>query len=140
MTRELNQLIKKLKTLSPDEIARVQQFMLQVKSPELRAVPVELKAVTGDVGHAAATPLAAAEPKSAHPAASGQGTVVAETSRRESLYDNSNPEAAIAHAACAQWRRRPFQAIDADDLQPIAELFREAVDIRATSRFRYGSR
>lgn len=140
MTRELNQLIKKLKTLSPDEIARVEQFMLQVKSPELRAVPVELKAVTGDVGHAGATPLAAAEPKSANPAASGQDAVVAEPSRRESLYDNSNPEAAIAHAACAQWRRRPFQAIDADDLQPIAELFREAVDIRATSRFRYGSR
>lgn len=104
MTRELNLLIKKLKALSPDDIGRVQQFLLQLKSPELRGVPVELKAVQGE-----ATPF---EPALA--------------------------EAEVAHEACAQWRRRPFQAIDADDLQPIAALFREAVDTRAASRFRFG--
>ena len=64
-----------------------------------------------------------------------------DTARREApAQEPSSPEAEVARAACAQWRRRPFQAIDADDLQPIAALFREAVDTRAASRFRYGSR
>ena len=116
MTRELNQLLKKLKALTPDDIARVQQFLEQLKSPELRVVSVELKAV--EVVAAAA----------GH-----------QVMRREAIQEIS-PEAAVAQAACAQWRRRPFQAINADDLQPIAELFREAVDTRAASRFRFGSR
>ena len=49
MTREQNQLIKKIKNLSPEDIARVQQFLQQLKSPELRVVPMELKAVAGGV-------------------------------------------------------------------------------------------
>lgn len=98
MTREQNQLIRKLRALSPDDIVRVQQFMQQLRSPEPVTVPDE-------------------------PA--GQAV---------------SPEAEVASAACAQWLRRPFQAIDADDLQPIAALFREAKDIRAASRVRYGSR
>ena len=40
----------------------------------------------------------------------------------------------------ALWRRRPFQAINDDDLQPIAALFREAVDSRAAARQRFGAR
>jgi hypothetical protein len=127
MTRELNQLIKKLKTLSPDDIARVQQFLLQLKSPELRSVPVELKAIPG-------------EARTTAPALAGSRDAgAAQPGRREAIQETS-PEAEVAHAACAQWRRRPFQAIDADDLQPIAALFREAVDTRAASRFRFGSR
>ena len=144
MTRELNQLIKKLKVLPPDEIARVQQFLLHLKSPELRAVPAELKAVAGEAWQAEAAQANSGEPSNTdgiavpRPAAASQNAIATDAVR--SNHDGSSPEAAVAHAACAQWRRRPFQAIDADDLQPIAALFREAVDIRATSRFRYGSR
>jgi hypothetical protein len=154
MTREQNQLIKKLKTLSADEIARVQQFLQQLRSPELRAVPSELKAVANGTGQAepaqcdapqatvqgdgmTAGAAAATDTTAATTAAAG---LPQETVRRDPVREMSSPEAEIAHAACAQWRRRPFQAIDADDLQPIAALFREAVDSRAASRFRYGSR
>ena len=153
MTREQNQLIKKIRNLSPEDVARVLQFLQQLKSPELRAVPLELKAVPngmsldqvaqaqeaeGPMDAANPAPQAPREPEvPARPAAS----FAEDTTRRETpAQEPSSPEAEVARAACAQWRRRPFQAIDADDLQPIAALFREAVDTRAASRFRYGSR
>lgn len=129
MTRELNQLIKRLKTLSPDEIARVQQFLQQSKSPELRVVPLEIKAVP-EVNRQ----------NSKGRNSMGRDSSGRDSGRQDSNHEGSNPEAEVAHAACALWRRRPFQAIDADDLQPIAALFREAVDTRAASRFRFGSR
>ncbi len=121
MTRELNQLIKKLKALSPGDIARVEQFLAQLKSPERRGAPVELKAVPVET-----RPVEGKPPADAAPAASRAHPV--------------SVDAEVAHAASAQWRRRPFQAIDANDLQPIAALFREAVDSRAASRIRFGSR
>lgn len=150
MTREQNQLIKKIKNLSSDEVGRVLQFLQQLKSPELRVVPPELKTVGGEQ-HGGVQQLEAAQfgaseedVQSAQPmiiaAGSEPAASVKEAVRREPVREPSSPEAEIAHAACAQWRRRPFQAIDADDLQPIAALFREAVDSRAASRFRYGSR
>ncbi len=120
MTRELNQLIRKLKTLSSDDIARVEQFLAQLKSPERRGAPVELKAV----------------PVETRPVEGKPPTDTTLASRAHPL----SVDAEVAHAASAQWRRRPFQAIDADDLQPIAALFREAVDSRAASRIRFGSR
>ena len=48
MTREQNQLIKKIRHLSPEDVARVLQFLEQLKSPELRVVPAELKAVANE--------------------------------------------------------------------------------------------
>ena len=138
MTRELNQLIKKLKALTPDDIARVQQYLEQLKSPELRRVPVELKAIQAEARSSEFASVGA--PASAAVATAGaDSTAGRQPARREAIQEIS-PEAEVAHAACAQWRRRPFQAIDADDLQPIAQLFREAVDTRAASRFRFGSR
>ena len=131
MTRELNQLIKKLKTLAPDDIERVRQYVEHLKSPELHGVPVELKVVEAAAGPLAIAPVEASE--------TDESEIVRQTSPREVTHDIS-PDAEVAHAACAQWRRRPFQTIDADDLQPIAELFREAVDNRAASRMRFGSR
>ena len=119
MTRELNHLIKKLKALSPDDIARVEQFLAQLKSPERRGAPMELKAVPVETRPVEGKPVDAAPVSRALPV---------------------SVDAEVAHAASAQWRRRPFQAIDADDLQPIAALFREAVDSRAASRIRFGSR
>ena len=38
MTREQNQLIKKIRNLSSEDVARVLQFLQQLKSPELRVV------------------------------------------------------------------------------------------------------
>jgi hypothetical protein len=155
MTREQNQLIKKIRNLSPEDVARVLQFLQQLKSPELRVVPMELKAVAGGSDQfEAAQPVdesvrldageldtgtAQAVPPVTVPARKPAVSVAAEELIRAAC-EAVSPEAEVARAACAQWRRRPFQAIDADDLQPIAELFREAVDIRAASRFRYGSR
>ena len=52
MTREQNQLLKKLKTLGPDDVARVSQFVDRLKAGD-RRMPVELRAVQGD-GRAAA--------------------------------------------------------------------------------------
>ena len=113
MTRELNQLIKKLKALTPDDIARVQQYLEQLKSPELRRVPVELKAIQAEARSSEFASVGA--PASAAVATAGaDSTAGRQPARRE--------------------------AIDADDLQPIAQLFREAVDTRAASRFRFGSR
>jgi hypothetical protein len=145
MTREQNQLIKKIKNLSSDDVGRVLQFLQQLKSPELRVVPPELKTVGGEQQlEAAQFDVPEATVQSAQPVITAAGSEpaasVKEAVRREPVREPSSPEAEIAHAACAQWRRRPFQAIDADDLQPIAALFREAVDSRAASRFRYGSR
>jgi hypothetical protein len=145
MTREQNQLIKKIRNLSSDDVGRVLQFLQQLNSPEFRAVPPELKAVGGEQQHEAALfESAPAIVPSVEPMIGLEGSEpapsVKEAMRREPAREPSSPEAEIAHAACAQWRRRPFQAIDADDLQPIAALFREAVDSRAASRFRYGSR
>lgn len=154
MTREQNQLIKKIRNLAPDDVARVLQFLPQLRAPELRAVP-ELKAVAGGQEERTAQFGApdipgvlqeagwrigsdadkAIDPKPVSAADKRADAESAALSNAASLL-----EAEIAHAACAQWRRRPFQAIDADDLQPIAALFREAVDNRAASRFRYGSR
>jgi hypothetical protein len=158
MTREQNQLMKKIRNLSPEDVARVLQFLQQLKSPELRVVPTELKAVTNVmaqdqasqsqevVAQMDAVPAAipaASQVVSVAPSASAvrQPTapaVAQEPERPEATTEPISPEAEVARAACAQWRRRPFQAIDADDLQPIAALFREAVDTRAQSRFRYG--
>ncbi len=150
MTREQNQLIKKIRNLSSDDVGRVLQFLQQLKSPELRVVPPELKTVGGEQQggeqQLEATQFDAAEAtlQGAQPSITAAGSEpaasVKEAVRREPVREPSSPEAEIAHAACAQWRRRPFQAIDADDLQPIAALFREAVDSRAASRFRYGAR
>lgn len=150
MTREQNQLMKKIRNLSPEHVARVLQFLEQLKSPELRIVPTELKAVMSgvcddqasqsqdDTAQLGATRSA---PQVIEPAARAVvPTAAQEPARRETADEACSPEAEVARAACAQWRRRPFQAIDADDLQPIAALFREAVDTRAASRFRYGSR
>jgi hypothetical protein len=122
MTREQNHLIKKLKSLSPDEIASVQQFLEQMKSPETGVAPL--------VADGASTAAAGSPPGSTHP----------EAARDAANGVPANPDAEVARAAGDGWRRRPFQAIDADDLQPIAALFREAVEFRAASRFRYGSR
>jgi len=156
MTREQNQLIKKIRNLSPEDVARVLQFLQQLKSPELRVVPTELRAVTNglaqdqaaqaeEAGAAAEAEAAAAQlgdvaarRRLVEPAAAP--VVAPEPIRPDAAVETMSPEAEVARAACAQWRRRPFQAIDADDLQPIAALFREAVDTRAQSRFRYGSR
>jgi len=147
MTREQNQLIKKIRNLSPEDAARVLQFLQQLKSPELRVVPTELKAVThglaqdqaAQVEEVATQPgAAAAARRMVEPALAP--AVAADPARPGPAAETISPEAEVARAACAQWRRRPFQAIDADDLQPIAALFREAVDTRAQSRFRYGSR
>ena len=103
MTREQNQLIKKIRNLSPEDVARVLQFLQQPKSPELRAVPMELKAVPNGMSL----------------------EQVAQTQEGEVQMDAANPSP---------------QAPQEQDLQPIAALFREAVDTRAASRFRYGSR
>jgi len=158
MTREQNQLIKKIRNLSPEDVARVLQFLQQLKSPELRVVPTELKAVANgmaqdqasqsqeDAAQLDAAPASAQAPVSAALAARQATQAVLpiapsaaqEPVRPEAVSEPVSPEAEVARAACAQWRRRPFQAIDADDLQPIAALFREAVDTRAQSRFRYG--
>ncbi len=154
MTREQNQLIKKIRNLSPEDVARVLQFLQQLKSPELRVVPTELKAVTlgmaqeqasqsqEQVAQLDALPaLASAAPAPRQPAQAAQPaapSAIQDPVRPEAAIEPISPEAEVARAACAQWRRRPFQAIDADDLQPIAALFREAVDTRAQSRFRYG--
>jgi hypothetical protein len=147
MTREQNQLIKKIRNLSPEDVARVLQFLQQLKSPELRVVPTELRAVTGGMSQDQASQSSEAEVQlDARSAAPRVGEPVAvsvaaeEPVRREPSAESVSPEAEVARAACAQWRRRPFQAIDADDLMPIAALFREAVDTRAQSRFRFGSR
>jgi hypothetical protein len=146
MTREQNQLIKKIRNLSQEDVARVLQFLQQLKSPELRVVPTELKAVASGMSQDQASQSSEAEvqldARSAAPRVAEPVTCVAaeEPVRREPAAESVSPEAEVARAACAQWRRRPFQAIDADDLMPIAALFREAVDTRAQSRFRYGSR
>jgi hypothetical protein len=149
MTREQNQLIKKIRNLSPEDVARVLQFLQQPKSPELRAVQAELKAVASgpaqeqpaqpeeQVAASGAAPASPQPRPMIEPAASA---AVQNPMRAEPAAEAISPEAEVARAACAQWRRRPFQAIDADDLGPIAALFREAVDTRAQSRFRYGSR
>jgi hypothetical protein len=150
MTREQQQLISKIKKLSTDDVARVAQFLQQLKSPELRAVPLELKAVPGgQEGQTAqfeAPDASGQQETGGWNAAAESGLqadrVVAPAVARAANCD-SNPDAdpkQIASAACAQWQRRPFQAIDADDLQPIAALFREAVESRAANRFRYGAR
>ena len=145
MTREQNQLIKKIRNLSPEDVARVLQFLQQLKSPELRVVPTELRAVTSGMSQDQAVQSSEAEVQlDAGKAARRVGEPVPvsvaaeEPVRREPAVESVSPEAEVARAACAQWRRRPFQAIDADDLMPIAALFREAVDTRAQSRFRYG--
>lgn len=135
MTRELNQLLKKLKALKADDIARVRQFIEQLEC-EHRGLPVELKAIQGDGRPMLEKSAVMAEVRAGalEEAAALNDAAVEEQARPRS------PEAEVAQAACAQWRRRPFQAIDADDLQPIAALFREAVDTRAATRFRFGSR
>ncbi len=147
MTREQNQLIKKVRNLPPEDVARVLQFLQQLKSPELRVVPTELRAVTGGMSQDQASQSSESEvqldarsaaPQVVEPVA--VPVTAEEPVRREPSAETVSPEAEVARAACAQWRRRPFQAIDADDLMPIAALFREAVDTRAQSRFRYGSR
>jgi hypothetical protein len=158
MTREQNQLMKKIRNLSPEDVARVLQFLQQLKSPELRVVPTELKAVTSVMAQDQASQSqevvtqmdAVPAPTPAAPQAVGVSpsalavrqptapAVAQMPERPEAPVEPISPEAEVARAACAQWRRRPFQAIDADDLQPIAALFREAVDTRAQSRFRYG--
>jgi hypothetical protein len=131
MTREQNHLIKKLKTLSPDDVARVSQFVDQLRTGD-RRMPVELRAVQGD-GRATAEKSAVI--------AHVRAAALDEASESAFTQDEpGSPEAEVARAACAQWRRRPFQAVQPDDMQPIAALFREAVDMRAASRFRFGSR
>jgi hypothetical protein len=149
MTREQNQLIKKIRNLSPDDVARVLQFLQQPKSPELRVVQTEVKAVASDAteeqaaqpAEGVAAPGAAPATPQPRPVFEPATSAVAQNPvRQEPVAEAISPEAEVARAACAQWRRRPFQAIDADDLGPIAALFREAVDTRAQSRFRYGSR
>lgn len=156
MTREQNQLLKKIKTLTPDEIARMMQFVEHLKATELHAVPPDLRAVPAPTAQdeqatqfdtsrlpvrqedASPSTGSPAGPVSAAAAAAGaRGPAVRpEASVREIASESRSPEAEIARAACAQWRRRPFQTIDADDLQPIAALFREAVDTRAANRFK----
>jgi hypothetical protein len=131
MTREQNHLIKKLKTLSPDDVARVSQFVDQLRTGD-RRMPVELRAVQTDGRPAAEKSAVIAEVRAA---------ALDEASEAAFNQDEArSAEAEVARAACAQWRRRPFQAVQPDDMQPIAALFREAVDMRAASRFRFGSR
>ena len=131
MTREHNQLLKKLKTLGPDDVARVSQYVDQLKTGD-RRMPVELRAIQGDGRPAIENSAVVAEVRAAALEEATEATAAMEERR--------SPEAEVARAACAQWRRRPFQAVQPDDMQPIAALFREAVDMRAASRFRFGSR
>ncbi|HZH07674.1 MAG TPA: hypothetical protein VEY69_13450 [Lautropia sp.] len=116
--REQNNLIKKLKSLSPEEILSVQQFLDHL-------LPAGAVSAPADASPLADGRYAAADPPPNPFCRPPQAT---------------NPDAEIAQAAGAGWRRQPFQAVDADDLQPIAALFRQALDSRAASRFRYGSR
>ena len=69
MTREQNQLIKKIRNLSPEDVARVLQFLQQLKSPELRVVPTELRAVTNGLAQdqAAQAEAAGQPPKRRQP-------------------------------------------------------------------------
>ncbi|MGE0800267.1 MAG: hypothetical protein AB7G13_17380 [Lautropia sp.] len=152
--RDLNRLMRRIKSLTPNEIARVQQFLTQMRSPgspELRVVPVELKTVTAETVTVAATdgesdpnpprladgPEAAtagpAVPRPPAPTAneSGRRLDLAPAARSHTAADADDPSAV--------WRRRPFQAIDDCDLEPIAALFREAVDTRAAVRQRFGA-
>ena len=131
MTREQNQLLKKLKTLGADDVARVAQFVDQLKAGD-RRMPVELRAVQGEGRPVAEKSAVVGEVRAA---------ALEEATEATAAFDEPrSPEAEVARAACAQWRRRPFQSVQPDDMQPIAALFREAVNMRAASRFRFGSR
>ena len=124
MSRELDSLIRTLESLSPADIARVTQFMAQLNSTPLRILPAALTAVPRAGETFADEPF---------------------TGSDESPMPLDEPRLdgdVVAGAAdpSALWRRRPFQAINDDDLQPIAALFREAVDSRAAARQRFGAR
>jgi hypothetical protein len=137
MTREQNLLIKKLKSLSPEEIASVRQFMESLTASRSGPAP----AATVMPVQAAAAAAGGNEVRNAPGTGSAQpaGSTAPEVQTPGSA-PGSAPVSAPVCAAGAGWRRRPFQAVDADDLQPIAELFREALDSRAAARLRYGSR
>lgn len=124
MSREAQQLIRRIKRMSPEEVARLQQFADQMHTGGLRAVPVALKAIDGG--------------GSDRPGRNEfERTDDSQDDRREDLGKSARGTCEDPSAA---WRRRPFQAINIDDLQPIAALFREAVDHRAANRQRFGSR
>src|SRR5690606_32761618 len=106
-------------------VARVSQFVDQLKAGD-RRMAVELRAVPSE-----------GRPAEERSAVVAEVHAEAEAAQQE---QPRSPEAEVAMAACAQWRRRPFQAVQPDDMQPIAALFREAVDMRAATRFRFGSR
>lgn len=139
MSRELNRLIRRLKGLSPDEIARVQQFMNRMRALDLSG---------GQAGRTSEAPGTDDLADDLTDGCGGSGepdSPVARmdtTDRVSAACEPDPPQAAcrIDDDPCAVWRRRPFQAVDDDDLQPIAALFREAIDSRAAARHRFGSR
>ncbi len=148
MNRELYRLIKALRRLSADDIARVHTFINQLRATNLRGVPAELKAVPSALAQAHPQPHAAlttevdgtiaarlpvaVEAAANEPVAAGQ--VVTDQAAPVTADAGSTEASPLAH-----WRRRAFQGVTEADLQPIAALVREARENRAMTRQKYGA-
>ena len=133
MNRELYRLIKALRRLSADDVARVQAFINQLRAANLRGVPAELKAVP--------SALAEAQANATGIVGYEQSIVDVGASRPDASEPTASEPAAPLSTEpppLALWHRRAFQDIPEADLRPIAVLVREARENRAVARQRFG--